>query len=254
MMQRIPSRAPSPSPYKPGPSRHPIPFPRLNSRPPSPSKLPSPSKPSSSTTHTVNVRLPSAPSFNPAISSASHPRWPRRDESMLSANGSPLANPLSLDLSGWLSKVTEVDGEEGGGSEHSVSKANRNRTHTRTNSIIVRSTSSNGLHSRTNSQTTIVVASQSQSNPRTNGFIPTRTPRATPPQEDTTLTDLGHSFPSLTALVAVPTQDGHLLEFNPFETTPGEIDALEGISDGAKRQAKEDMARLVMQAVERWKI
>ena len=44
------------------------------------------------------------------------------------------------------------------------------------------------------------------------------------------------------------------LEFNPFETTPGEIDALEGISEAAKKQAKEDIARLVMQAVERWKI
>lgn len=56
------------------------------------------------------------------------------------------------------------------------------------------------------------------------------------------------------ALVSVPTADGHLLEFDPFRTSPGEIDALEGITNSAKKKAKEDMRSLVKQAVERWRI
>jgi len=55
-------------------------------------------------------------------------------------------------------------------------------------------------------------------------------------------------------MVAVPTKDGHVLEFDPLHTTPAEIDALEGITDSAKKQARADIARLVMQAVELWKI
>lgn len=58
----------------------------------------------------------------------------------------------------------------------------------------------------------------------------------------------------MAALVSVPTADGHLLEFDPFHTTPAEIDALEGISSSAKRKAKEDMRSLVKEAVERWRI
>ena len=59
---------------------------------------------------------------------------------------------------------------------------------------------------------------------------------------------------AFSALVSVQTQDGHVLEFNPLQTSPEELDALEGISDSAKRQAKEDMAQMVQLAVERWKL
>lgn len=60
--------------------------------------------------------------------------------------------------------------------------------------------------------------------------------------------------PSFSALVSVQTRDGHVLEFNPLKTSPEELDALEGITDSAKKQAKEDMARLVQGALERWKL
>ena len=56
------------------------------------------------------------------------------------------------------------------------------------------------------------------------------------------------------ALVTIPTKDGHLLEFDPLQTSPGTLDALEGITDSAKKQAKEDMARLVQTAMAKWKI
>lgn len=52
----------------------------------------------------------------------------------------------------------------------------------------------------------------------------------------------------------VPTKDGLILEFDPFLTAPSELEALEGISDSAKRQAKADMARLVQEALAKWKL
>lgn len=169
---------------------------------------------------------------------------------MLSVNGSPLANPLTLDLNGWLSRVAEVDSDIEHDTSTSTAATEAKKAHKRTNSIIVRSTSqnsvnANGLHSRTNSQSSVAFSSGQASHSRLNsrdGFVPVRS------------TLSSESSHSLAAVVAVPTKDGHMLEFNPFETTPGEIDALEGISDGAKKQAKQDIARLVMQAVERWKI
>lgn len=270
-MHRIPSRGTSPSPRKP---TKPVPFPRMNSRPTSPTKLPhtTATKPPSSPTRTMHA--PSVPSFNPSLPSSSEfPRWPRKDERMLSVNGSPLANPLALDLNGWLSRVMETESEDEGDGKQDDPVGARKRT----NSIIVRSTSQQGmnghggtngngvdLRSRTNSQTS-VIQGHSRSNSRVNGFIPTRgaqtsssyippTSHSQPRTQETTPETSNVRTPSLAALVAVPTQDGHLLEFNPFETSPGEIDALEGISDAAKHQAKHDIARLVMQAVERWKI
>jgi hypothetical protein len=174
---------------------------------------------------------------------------------MLSVNGSPLANPLKagLDLTGWLSRVVEtgkLDSELPAG-------------HCRTNSIVVRTATTTAQqansdaapsHSRTNSAST-----------RPNqGFVPTRggasssssrsqDPPASQPSPPPSPTSPSPS-PALAALVAVPTADGHLLEFDPFQTSPGEIDALEDISADAKKQAKEDMRRLVLQAMERWKV
>lgn len=170
---------------------------------------------------------------------------------MVSLNGSPLANPLrfGLDLSGWLSKVVEAgaDGDE-------------QKERQRSNSIIVRtanldrpasqaSTAQSTSHSRPNSATSI----------RPNhSFVPARGGQppqsqshssSPPPSPKTPLMPL-----ALAAVVAVPTADGHLLEFDPFQTSPDEIDALQDISDSAKQQAKGDMRRLVAQAMERWKI
>jgi len=206
----------------------------------------------------------------------SHPRWPRKDESMLSINGSPLANPYQLGLgyANWLRADDNANGDRedgkgsrgGGGVEGNGKKGG----HKRTNSIIIRSVSnssvasssrppnskdqsqSQGQHSRSNSQTTL----HPNTNTNGNGFIPTRHHNSTSPTVlDPPDNPFSFALPSRpVALVSVPTKDGHVLEFDPLQTSPGEIDALEGISDSAKKQAKDDIARLVMQAVERWKI
>lgn len=60
--------------------------------------------------------------------------------------------------------------------------------------------------------------------------------------------------PSISAVIRVPTKDGHILEFDPLLTSPSKLDSIEGITDSAKKQAKEDMFRLVQSALTKWKI
>ncbi|OJT02040.1 hypothetical protein TRAPUB_7456 [Trametes pubescens] len=245
---RIPSGAVSPSPQK-GTNKS-LQFPRT------PSRFASPNKPSQ--TVRPASRVPSSSTFNPTLASeASHPRWPRKNENMLSANGSPLANPYQLDLKNWFNlAVTDGDGADTendsllgdadgsrGLSKLGVpggSKLKKQR------SIVVRSASnssvaSHGGHSRSTSQASTLVASQSSLDTRISGASnSSQLPLA--------------SAPSVSALLSVQTKDGHVLEFNPLQTTPDELDALEGITDSAKKQAKEDMARLIQVTMQRWKL
>ncbi|CDO71699.1 hypothetical protein BN946_scf184915.g43 [Trametes cinnabarina] len=255
-LQRVPSGAMSPSPQK-GSSR-PLQFPRT------PSRFASPNKPTHSTHPTRPVsRVPSSSTFNPVLpSESSHPRWPRKDENMLSVNGSPLANPYQLDLKNWFKAVTEGEGG-GAGSGGASGDSNNARGLSKLGvpgadklkkqrSIVVRSTSSSSLashggHSRSTSQASTLVASQSGLDKRTSAASSTMA------MEGLALPELS-SAPSVSALVSVQTKDGHVLEFNPLQTSPEELDALEGITDSAKKQAKEDMARLVQITVQRWKL
>lgn len=162
---------------------------------------------------------------------------------MLSVNGSPLANPyqFGLGFTGWLRGGSETEGP-------SSDKADAKQSHQRTNSIIVRSASNPTVQRNAASQQ---AHSRSNSN---SGFIPTRGTRGSPAENPQTPKAPKAPLPSMAAVVSVQTRDGHVLEFDPLQTSPDEIDALEGITESAKKQAKEDIARLVMQAVERWKI
>lgn len=249
-MRRIPSAAPSPSPHKG--LRPPILI--SHSRPPS--RPVSPAKPSTSTTaHSRSVRPPSTAIFNPAIPKTLPypPRWPRKDESMLSINGSPLANPFELGLT-WLADDPPLrEADEGNKGFRPVSKSQsrsnsnivirRDPSHT---SLIASSTSqtTNGTRSRTNSQSDLApsssyMASHSRPNSRNDKSL--------------------SYFPSsssggFSARVAVPTKDGHLLEFDPLQTSPSALDKLEGITDSAKKQAKDDMSKLMKAAVAKWNI
>jgi hypothetical protein len=196
---------------------------------------------------------------------------------MLSLNGSPLANPYEF---GWFSKFGA--GEEGQGDEEEINgRADRKgkgktknadkaetKTLKRTNSILVRRdpsfafssiTTTNGFHSRTNSQTS-VASSQSTNHSRTNSEtqLYTSHPPSENPPIDATPRPPARSQSQMTlpaaALVAIPTKDGHLLEFNPLQTSPGALDALEGITASAKKQAREEMGRLIQATVDKWKI
>lgn len=59
---------------------------------------------------------------------------------------------------------------------------------------------------------------------------------------------------SASAVVMLPTASGEVLELDPLQASPGAVDALEGISDSAKKMAKEEMVRFVTEAVARWKV
>ena len=125
----------------------------------------------------------------------------------------------------------------------------------------------NGFHSRTNSQTSFYTASSqattsssslsgessfnSHSQTKFSGF---RFPAPPTPNNQTTPRPAFPHLRSFSALVAIPTKDGHLLEFDPLQTSPGALNALEGITDSAKKQARVEMGRLVQAAVDKWKI
>jgi hypothetical protein len=53
-------------------------------------------------------------------------------------------------------------------------------------------------------------------------------------------------------VILVPTTDGHDLEFDPFITTPTEIDALEDVSDSAKKRAKEEVFAFISAQMAKW--
>lgn len=194
---------------------------------------------------------------------------------MLSVNGSPLANPYEFGL-GWLKGVemAQMDAEEGSydatDSQHDARMLNRTKS-----SIIIRrdpsiAFSQNGLQSRAESQTSFyTAASQSQatsnSHSRENsqnqplgsqpqaGLATFRFPSTLANIEATPRPPNKHAR-SFSALVAIPTKDGNFLEFDPLQTSPGALDALEGISNSAKKQAKVEMGRLIQATVDKWRI
>lgn len=261
-----------------------------NSRPPTRPASPLKRQPSNCNVdnNPQTSRVPSSSSFNPALppktpkfpqhnrdNSTATMRLPRKDENMLSVNGSPLANPYEFGL-GWLKGVemAQMDAEEGSydatDSQHDARMLNRTKS-----SIIIRrdpsiAFSQNGLQSRAESQTSFyTAASQSQatsnSHSRENsqnqplgsqpqaGLATFRFPSTLANIEATPRPPNKHAR-SFSALVAIPTKDGNFLEFDPLQTSPGALDALEGISNSAKKQAKVEMGRLIQATVDKWRI
>lgn len=220
------------------------------------------------------TRPPSSATFNPTMLPPKAPtyptlRAPRRDESMLSVNGSPLANPYTLGLGWFTGEDVEEEGSllQGKGKEKQADKQ-APKPLRRVNSIVIRRDPSVSLASSS--------SSSSQPPPQTNGTFPqtrtysqtqhtaphpTRThsrtqllsPDTAPPPPNGAPVPLGPT-PSSSALVSIPTKDGHLIEFDPLSTSPRSLDKLVGITDSAKKQAKEEMARLVKEAVRKWVI
>lgn len=118
---------------------------------------------------------------------------------------------------------------------------------------------SQASHFTSSSQTT-ASSSHSRDNSHNNHFKPTpglQSAFTFPPPSaatDSTPRQISKNTRSFSALVAIPTKDGHLLEFDPLQTSPGALDALEGITASAKKQARIEMGRLVQAAVDKWKI
>ncbi|KAG7088490.1 hypothetical protein E1B28_012478 [Marasmius oreades] len=217
-------------------------------RPLSPSKsstglIPNSRPPANYNPGVPRSRVPTSSTFNPALppEAPGYPtgslRMPRMDEKMLSINGSPLANPLWYQPSG-----TTDDGGGGDGGKRlkrtasniSIRRDPSFLTQPRPNSQASFATT----HSRNNSEATLISPSETQAF----DGLPPKTP-------DTRYPTMTRSYS-----VTISTKDGHLLEFDPLRTSPGALDALDGITDSAKKQAREEMGRLVQAAVDKWKV
>jgi len=276
---------------------------RLPSRPTSPVKHPT-GRPGP----TTQQRVPSSSTFKPSLPPKTpiYPggsqngvrpptlRLPRKDENMLSVNGSPLANPYEFGM-GWFRGLEMVDvgsdGEDandnhncvkinGVGEPRTLKRSKSSIVIRRDPSVVFPPSSSNGLHSRTNSQASLFAGSSQPTSsthsrensqslpyhslPRPQMVSHSLQPPSFPTSHPQPIPDVSHLNPHMTprpthsrsfsALVAIPTKDGHLLEFDPLQTSPQTLDALEGITDSAKKHARAEMGRLVQAAVDKWKI
>ncbi|KAF5338931.1 hypothetical protein D9611_008748 [Ephemerocybe angulata] len=238
---------------------------RAPSRPTSPMKPPTTSRvPSASK---FNPTLPAkTPTYPPSDDSTTLVRLPRKDENMLSVNGSPLANPYQFGL-GWFKGVEQAS--EDAEDEEDTDQPSTSRGLKRSkSSIVIRRDPSSTLHSRQASQASLFTStSQSTSSHTRDPSQATRPaqqsglnsafrfpPPPPPSGNDTTPRQTSKHTRSFSAMVAIPTKDGHLLEFDPLQTSPGALDALEGITASAKKQARIEMGRLVQAAVDKWKI
>ncbi|KAF9013482.1 hypothetical protein BDQ17DRAFT_1321312 [Cyathus striatus] len=270
--------APSPSPQKPKP---PFSTSSYNHRP-STARPASPLKPQSSKPPS---RVPSSSHFNPTLppKTPSYPakkpaepqalRLPRRDENMLSENGSPLANPYEFGI-GWFKglEMGDMDEEEAESSQSGPSQTLRRQK----SSIVIRrdpsAALSSGLHTRTNSQASFYTASSSvtsSTHSRENSqavlgatpvsqlhhqFTPDSAIQNTRAQYRGNTTTNIQAYTVILCFGCHSYQDGHVIEFDPLQTSPGALDALEGITDSAKKHARVEMGRLVQATMEKWKI
>jgi len=199
----------------------------------------SPSKTSS--TPQSSRRPPSSATFNPAISNGV-PAYPNRDTNSLKQKGNSVWNPHYFGNAGELPGVREETecGESGGGD---VGPGIR-----RPNSITVRrQPSSVDFHSRPD-QTAVRAPPDGQ--PSRLGHLG---PIRSIDRPATGSLSTRQPFPAQVQ-VTVPTVDGFFLEFNPLLVSPNALNELEGITEDAKKQAREEMVRLVKEAVSKWTI
>lgn len=169
---------------------------------------------------------------------------------MLSINGSPLTNPYELGLEWLVEGDTEEEGERergtgAGGAGGADVPARMTLRRTASNIIIRHDPSSFVVASARNNN------SQAAERPRSNSNSQSQTQ---PQLVRSRSVASNHAGGHMAARVAFPTRDGHLLEFDPLLTSPGALDKLEGITDSAKKQAKEDMSKLVHAAVAKWTV
>jgi hypothetical protein len=177
---------------------------------------------------------------------------------MLSINGSPLMNPYELGLD-WLAREGDaVDAgtatrTETGTGERDVAAGGRAGLRRTASNIIIRRDPSaaatagntyNGLHNHH------CQAGRPRSNSQSQGQGHSRIDSRSVGPNGIAASNTSHTA----ARVAVPTRDGHLLEFDPLLTSPGALDKLVGITDSAKKQAKEDVSKLVQVAVAKWSL
>lgn len=237
-------------------------------RPPSPLKTQLSKNILPSNTYFNPSLPPKTPSFPPRNNNTTV-RLPKKDENLLSVNGSPLANPYEFGL-GWFKGIEAQMEEDDPDMLPEQSTGTRQLKRSKSSIVIRRDPPGafvDGIHSRTDSQLSFYTASSrtassthSRENsqvqlppPSTTNLGAFRFPSSRPINSESTPRPIGHTR-SFSAFVAIPTKDGHVLEFDPLQTSPGSLDALEGISDSAKQHAKVEMGKLIQATVDKWKI
>ncbi|KZT60127.1 hypothetical protein CALCODRAFT_492890 [Calocera cornea HHB12733] len=158
------------------------------------------------------TRPPTARTFNPLLpSTPAFPRKVKRNESLMSVNGSPLENPYD-----YLGLDVESSGE-----------------------IEVPKSLKDQLHAAAGGPSKAGLAAGKK-----------RTSISLRREPSLSASTLAKAKP--TALLSVPTKDGHIIEFDPLITSPDELDELEGITESARKKAREDMIKLVQQTLSKW--
>ncbi|KDN51873.1 hypothetical protein RSAG8_00424, partial [Rhizoctonia solani AG-8 WAC10335] len=211
---------------------------------------------------TITTKPPTSATFAPTMppSAPAYPRRPRRGEQMLSVNGSPLANPLDPDYDVAQDDQLEV----GGGKAVRSSKPKLNHLSKDGSSIRIRpknsrSAASFAIRYPSASSTSTLVSydipssSSSTLNSQHSAKQLPSAPSTSQLQLDAPRTPSGIRR-TASALVMLPTANGEVLELDPLVASPGAVDALEGISDSAKKMAKEEMVRFVTEAVAKWNV
>ncbi|KIJ58609.1 hypothetical protein HYDPIDRAFT_34001 [Hydnomerulius pinastri MD-312] len=193
--------------------------------------------------HPTTHASPSSATFNPTTLPPKAPTYPalralRRDESMMNVNGSPLASPyLLVGMVCWGDGFTgdegeEYSGDQKGGKGKGKDTVGATQALPCLNSIIRRDPSDTlpsashqpiGTSSRTHSCTN----SQHLVDPLTTTV-------------DMSIPSLLSSHLSASALISLPTSDGHLLEFDRFTTSPFALESVVRISESLKKQARGD--------------
>ncbi|KAJ7644081.1 hypothetical protein FB45DRAFT_783841 [Roridomyces roridus] len=256
----------SPSPHKVRPPFNNNTSTHLPRAPVSPSKL------KQTTNAQPRARVPSINTFNPMVpKTVGYPggtvRLPRKDESVLSVNGSPIINPYDV----WQDHA-----EVGGGPSRALKRTKSSITIHRDPSFslaanggaspdpsrpVSRAASHSSLFSHQSSSSSLggtqpLPRAPTQMHGHTKSqtqFLQFKFPQPAGPPPTTPRVP-SHTRTQSTLPVTLSTTDGHLLAFDVLQTSPGEIDALEGISDSAKKQAREEMRMLVRAAVDKWTI
>lgn len=219
MSSRPPPRGPSPS-VRNGRIAS------FQTRPASPSKI--------SATPQSSRRPPSTATFNPAISNGV-PSYPKHDVNSLKQKGKHAGQTHYFGNDSGLPGVREeieYEGNSRGGAGPGARRADSITVRRQPSSVdFLSQMNLHGQHSRPE------------------GLRP-----ANP--LDLTITNPLPVQQTLPAQfqVTVPTVDGFFLEFNPLLVSPGALNKLEEITEDAKKQAREEMVRLVKETVSKWTI
>ncbi|CAE7227580.1 unnamed protein product [Rhizoctonia solani] len=211
---------------------------------------------------TTATKPPTSAIFAPAMppSAPAYPRRPRRGEQMLSINGSPLANPLDPDYDIAQDDQLEPDGGKAVRSpKPKLSHLSKQGSSIRIRPIHSRSAASFAIrHPSASSTSTLVSYDIPPSTSSTLNSQHSAKQLASGPSTSQLQLDVPRTPARMrrtaSALVMLPTSSGELLELDPLVASPGAVDALEGISDSAKKMAKEEMVRFVTEAVAKWNV